>query len=95
MSSYQHLSGGAALWYTTCALLALFAPCLHFASHLSPFVAILFPSHVSTPFLRDAVHAFLPPRLPLLERHQVTFPLSLSPVEASLHHVVFCLPLAN
>ena len=93
--SHQHLSGGEALSFTTCALLALLMPCLHFASYLSPFVAILFPSHVSTPFLRDAVHAFLLPRLPLLERHRVTFLLFLAPVEAALHHAVFCFPLAN
>ena len=41
-SSYQHLSGGEALWYTTCALLALPAPKLRFASHLFLFAAVSF-----------------------------------------------------
>ena len=40
VSSYHHLSVGEALWYTTCALLALPAPCLRFAPHSFFFVVV-------------------------------------------------------
>ena len=42
VSSYQHLSRGDALWYTTYALLTLLAPKLRFVSHLFLLAAVSF-----------------------------------------------------
>ena len=49
-SSYQHMSNGEALWYTTCTLLVLLAVRSRLASHLFIFAGTPFPSHIPTHF---------------------------------------------
>ena len=90
-SPYQHLSGGEALWYTTCAPLALLALRLRFALHLFLFAAIscshaLFAQHGAC---SSSTAADLPGTTPSCLR----LPSAL--VDAFLHHVVFCFPLAD
>ena len=89
-SSYQHSSGGEALWYPTCALLVLLTPCLGFAQHLFTVFATFSPSNVHTRFHVAHCTLFL-----LLGRRPVAFLISPTPIEAFLHHVVFCFPVAN